>query len=88
VDGSLGAAAPRIGPNAITRVAEALHAAGGEALARQVFGTAGLAHRLSDPPSAMVPDFEVERLHAALRAELGLTRARAIGWQAGRLTAE
>lgn len=88
MDGSLGAAAPRIGPNAVTRVAEALAAAEGEAAAERVFLAAGLLHRLAAPPTEMVPEAEVARLHAALRRELGLARARAIGREAGRLTAE
>jgi divinyl protochlorophyllide a 8-vinyl-reductase len=65
------AVAGRIGPNAITRVAEALRAAGGEALARREFGAAGLSVYLAAPPSAMVDEEEVVRLHRALRADLG-----------------
>jgi divinyl protochlorophyllide a 8-vinyl-reductase len=79
---------PLIGPNAITRVAEALATVPGGATARRIFHRAGLDHRLATPPAAMVPDVEVAALHAALRAELGLEEARAVGRLAGRLTAE
>ena len=72
----------RIGPNAITRVAEAL----GAPLSAAVFQRAGLAHYLQSPPQRMIPEQEVSDLHQALRAELGCDQARQIGWQAGRLT--
>jgi divinyl protochlorophyllide a 8-vinyl-reductase len=74
-----------IGPNAVTRVAEAL-AARGEAVRRRVFEAAGLAHRLAVPPEEMVPDADVARLHHALRETLGLAAAIDVGREAGRLT--
>ncbi|WP_372621416.1 bacteriochlorophyll 4-vinyl reductase [Falsiroseomonas sp.] len=73
----------RIGPNAVTRLAEAL----GPALADAVFRAAGLAHRLRDPPGRMVPELEVTALHRALRAMLGEEGAVAASAEAGRLTA-
>jgi len=52
------AASPaRIGPNAITRVAEALNARFGSAV--DVFADAGLAHYLAAPPEQMVDEREV-----------------------------
>jgi divinyl protochlorophyllide a 8-vinyl-reductase len=75
--------AGRIGPNAVTRLAEAL----GPELARAVFGAAGLAHRLVDPPGRMVPEAEVIALHRALRHLLGGAEAEDVAREAGRLTA-
>lgn len=82
-DGHVAGAGARIGPNALTRVAEAL----GPEDAARVFAAAGLSHRLATPPDTMVPEDEVVALHQALRRELGITRARAAGREAGRLTA-
>jgi divinyl protochlorophyllide a 8-vinyl-reductase len=81
-------AAGRIGPNAVTRIAEALASQGGAALCRHVFSTAGLAHHLGTPPEAMVPDEDVARLHQAMIGHLGLAAAAAVSKQAGHLTAE
>ncbi len=74
-----------IGPNAVTRLAEALAAMGG-GIERLVFEDAGLSHHLSHPPDAMVADDEVARLHAALRRRLGREAACEVGREAGRLT--
>jgi divinyl protochlorophyllide a 8-vinyl-reductase len=81
------AAAGRIGPNAVTRLAEAL-AKAGDGAAERVFASAGLLRHLAQPPVEMVPDEDVADLHAALRRELGLQRAAAIADRAGRLTAD
>lgn len=77
------AIAGRIGPNAITRVAEAL----GPVRAPPVFRHAGLAAYLASPPQAMVDEGEVIALHAALRADLGEAEARRVADDAGRRTA-
>ncbi|RVT52573.1 bacteriochlorophyll 4-vinyl reductase [Rubrivivax albus] len=77
------AIAGRIGPNAITRVAEAL----GPVRAPPVFRHAGLAAYLQSPPQAMVDEREVIALHAALRADLGDAEARRVADDAGRRTA-
>jgi divinyl protochlorophyllide a 8-vinyl-reductase len=77
------ATAGHIGPNAITRVAEAL----GPARARQVFRRAGLAAYLEAPPQAMVDEREVTALHVALRTDLGEAEARRVAADAGRRTA-
>jgi divinyl protochlorophyllide a 8-vinyl-reductase len=76
-------AAGRIGPNAITRVAEAL----GRDAARGVFRAAAIEARLDAPPDRMVPESEVIALHRALRASLGEREAAAVTRHAGRLTA-
>ena len=77
------AAPHRIGPNAITRVAEAL----GPGLAAPVFQRAGLGAYLAAPPQAMVDEREVMALHAALRATLGDAQAQRVAAEAGRRTA-
>jgi len=77
----------RIGPNAVTRLAEAMEDLGGDE-ARRVFAAAGLLHHLDHPPEAMVPDADVALLHAALREQLGARRATSVGDRAGRLTAD
>ncbi len=79
--------AARIGPNAITRVAEALIVGGGPGLARQVFERAGLAAYLRDPPGQMVDEAEVTRLHCELRGLLGAPAAAAVARDAGLRTA-
>jgi divinyl protochlorophyllide a 8-vinyl-reductase len=83
MDGFVPAAAGRIGPNAVTRLAEAL----GEGRAAAVFGAAGLAGRLAEPPGRMVPEAEVIALHRAARALLGEAEAAAAAREAGVLTA-
>lgn len=79
----MNASAGRIGPNAITRVAEVLD----PAVARRVFAHAGLARYVDAPPEDMVDEREVIALHAALRADLGEDNARRIAAEAGRRTA-
>lgn len=78
----------RIGPNAITRVAEALSARLGDAGVRRVFRDAGLTAYVDAPPQAMVDEAEVIALHAALRHDLGTDSARVVAADAGRRTAE
>lgn len=82
--GAATAPGARIGPNAITRVAEAL----GRDRAPRVFAVAGLAHHLRAPPEAMVDETEVVRLHRALRGVLGDREARRIARRAGELTGD
>ncbi|MFP4077153.1 MAG: bacteriochlorophyll 4-vinyl reductase [Halochromatium sp.] len=79
-------AVARIGPNAITRVAEALVAARGSAA--DVFGAAGLTHYLDEPPEAMVDERDVTALQQALRAQLDAETARGIGHDAGLRTGD
>lgn len=78
----------RIGPNAITRLAEALTAHGGNGLTASVFARAGLARYLDTPPEAMVDEAEVARLHAALASRLQHDANIAIARDAGRRTAD
>jgi divinyl protochlorophyllide a 8-vinyl-reductase len=81
------AAAGRIGPNAVTRLAEAITALDGAAEAEDVFAAAGLSRHLAQPPTAMVRDEEVAALHTALRARAGEAHAARIAWDAGARTA-
>jgi len=80
--------AARIGPNAITRVAEVLQSRFGDSAAKALFGSAGLAAYLARPPEDMVDEAEVACLHRCLRAELGTDLAREVGRAAGIRTAD
>jgi divinyl protochlorophyllide a 8-vinyl-reductase len=80
--------AARIGPNAITRLAEVLPAIAGTDRAEQVFAAAGLLGHWRRPPQAMVDEAEVARLHAAMRALLGPGAARIAARAAGTRTAD
>lgn len=63
----------RIGPNAISRVAEALSAVEGAQLVDRVFRAANLERYLSNGPSQMIDEAEVARLHRAIRDALAMT---------------
>jgi len=78
----------QIGPNAITRVAEAMRSHLGEQATAELFGSIQLQSYLAQPPQAMVPQDDVSRLHARLRAALGPEEARRIGREAGRRTGD
>jgi len=78
----------RIGPNSITRLAEALSAVEGANTANRLFTSVGLGRYLVDPPEDMVDERETQALHIALRAALGTQRARTLGWIAGQRTAD
>ena len=80
--------AGKIGPNSVTRVAEALRAVEGDNTAHRLFHGAGLGAHLDSPPEDMVDERDAEALHAALRTTLGTRRARTIGWIAGQRTAD
>lgn len=82
------AAAGRIGPNAITRMAEALTAAFGPGRTEDLFRSAGLAAHLEAPPQHMVDEDEVTRLHAAVRASLASPDRRRVAIDAGRRTGD
>lgn len=82
------APAARIGPNAITRVAQALQDLLGAAAAQRVFERAQLAHYLAVPPSSMVNEAEVQRLHQALRAECDAAMVRRVARLAGERTGD
>lgn len=76
-----------IGPNAITRVAEALDALSTSAVKVRLFEGAGLSRYLINAPLAPVPETEVAALHSSLFNELPEQEARRIARRAGELTA-
>jgi divinyl protochlorophyllide a 8-vinyl-reductase len=76
----------RIGPNAVTRLAEAAEAAMGRGETRALFAAAGLERHLDAPPGRMVAEGEVVALHAALAARWP-GAARRIAADAGARTA-
>jgi divinyl protochlorophyllide a 8-vinyl-reductase len=88
VSAAAGRAPGRIGPNAITRVAEVLPGLAGAGAAERVFARAGLLPHLQRPPQTMVDETEVARLHATLRDQLGDAQARAVARAAGTSTGD
>jgi divinyl protochlorophyllide a 8-vinyl-reductase len=76
-----------IGPNAITRIVEALDQVESPQSIRRIFRASGLEMYLSQQPTDMVDEHEVMRLHHVLHDELGDRRARSVGRIAGHLTA-
>jgi divinyl protochlorophyllide a 8-vinyl-reductase len=78
----------RIGPNAITRVAQALRVEIGDPATRAVFARAALDDRLDEPPTAMVDEAEVRRLHVVLLDAVGAPRAARVARAAGALTGD
>jgi len=82
------ATAGKIGPNAITRAAEALRAQAGEIATIKLFRAAGLSHYLEAPPEQMVDECEVVALHGAMRDLLGPEAARHASYAAGMRTAD
>lgn len=58
----------RIGPNAVTRLAEAAAARMGDAACAALFAAAGLGHHLARPPETMVDEADVMALHRTLAA--------------------
>jgi divinyl protochlorophyllide a 8-vinyl-reductase len=78
----------RIGPNAITRVAEALLADVGASLTVSIFDRAGLEAYLAKPPQQMVDETEVARLHLLLREALDTATARRVAIDAGHRTGD
>lgn len=78
----------RIGPNAVTRLAEALDELHGPPVTDAVFGAAGLLRYRQAPPSAMVDEAVVTSLHAALRRTLTPEETATVARRAGALTGD
>ena len=78
----------RVGPNAITRVGEALDALYGRATTYAVFADAGLTQYLDAWPQAMVDEGEVAGLNRALHAHLPEASFRRVAADAGRRTGD
>ena len=77
-----------IGPNAVTRVAEALRELGPETAVRAIFRRAGVERHLDYPPTRMVDERDVAALHCAMVDLLGAAEAARISSLAGRLTGD
>jgi divinyl protochlorophyllide a 8-vinyl-reductase len=90
----MNAAAPQlirpkqIGPNAVTRVAEALHEIEGDQAPAAIFRLAALEKYLVSPPQFMVDEGEVAALHRVLHTAFDRERARRVAQMAGRKTAD
>lgn len=78
----------KIGPNAITRVKEALDAAFGAAASAEAFRNAGLSALWVKPPTQMVDERDVQALFQALHRSLGAPTAEKITYAAGLRTAD
>jgi divinyl protochlorophyllide a 8-vinyl-reductase len=81
------AVAGRIGPNALTRMAEALQVALGPGPAQELLAACGLPRLLDSPPAAMVDEEVVRRLHRAVADALDPATAEAVARDAGLRTA-
>lgn len=77
--------ASRIGPNAVTRLAEVLTARHGAQAAADLFAAAGLSHHIAAPPERMVAEADVVALHRALAGRFP-AEAEAIAADAGART--
>jgi divinyl protochlorophyllide a 8-vinyl-reductase len=78
----------QIGPNAVTRVEEALREIEGKAAPVAIFREAALEKYLASPPLAMVDELEVVALHRVLHTAFNGERARKVAQIAGRKTAD
>jgi divinyl protochlorophyllide a 8-vinyl-reductase len=78
----------RIGPNAVTQLIPALQAGGFGSLTDRIFTAATAPDWLIEPPSAMVDERRVARLHRTVRAMIGPEQSVAVMAGAGRLTAD
>jgi divinyl protochlorophyllide a 8-vinyl-reductase len=78
----------KVGPNAVTQVAAALRAAGGDALAQHVFDAAQLTNALAAPPEKMIDQGLAARLHDTVRLTLPAKDAAQIAADAGTRTAD
>jgi divinyl protochlorophyllide a 8-vinyl-reductase len=86
--GAPAAPAGRVGPNAITRVGEALDALRGRSTTLAVFADAGLTRYLDAWPGEMVDEREVAALNRALHAGLPEADFRRVAADAGRRTGD
>ena len=75
--------AGRIGPNAITQLEAVLLERLGQAETARLFANAGVAHYLGQPPTTMVDERDVARLHHQVRIALPAPTAREILLEAG-----
>ncbi len=78
----------KIGPNAVTRVAEALQEKYGATVCRDVFAAAGLERHLQTTPTQMVDESDAALLQRALVDVLGFEAASLVARRAGELTGD
>lgn len=78
----------RIGPNAITRMAEAATQLHGSDCCDALFVECGMQHYRARPPQAMVDERDVMHLHAVARRCLGMAAYRRVARLAGELTGQ
>jgi len=78
----------KIGPNAVTRLAEALRELHDASICRGVFAAAGLERHLETAPTEMVDENDAARLHRALVDALGVEAATRVAQRAGGLTGD
>jgi divinyl protochlorophyllide a 8-vinyl-reductase len=78
----------KIGPNAITRVAETLRVEIGDSRTASFFATAGLLDYYLSPPETMVDEDHVARLHRQLRIAFEAKDAIHVSRSAGLKTAD
>lgn len=78
----------RIGPNAVTQLLAALRAAGQASLLPELVAIAGGADWLAHPPTDMIEERAVARLHQAVRRSLPSEQAGRLMADAGRRTAD
>jgi divinyl protochlorophyllide a 8-vinyl-reductase len=81
-------AVARMGPNAILQMGAALGQLLGSDARARLYRNAGLEGYLREPPGHMVPEAEVQALHAALRAELAPGVVRELSRRAGATTGD
>ncbi|WP_448578014.1 bacteriochlorophyll 4-vinyl reductase [Thermaurantiacus sp.] len=81
-------ARPRIGPNAVTQLAEAARILGAEAIVGNAFRRSGHAVWFDRPPQDMLDEADVAAVHEALWCEAPADVARALVVEAGRRTAD
>ncbi|MDJ0738597.1 MAG: bacteriochlorophyll 4-vinyl reductase [Gammaproteobacteria bacterium] len=77
-----------IGPNAITRMAEALTQLADSGFCDALFAECAMQHYRAQPPQSMVDERDVIRLHAVARQRLGMAAYRPVARRAGELTGE
>ena len=78
----------RIGPNAVLQLMAALKAAGLTRLSAPAFAAAGVAEWLDTPPTTMVEEHRVARLHQTVRSVAPEGEGMLLMAEAGRLTAD
>jgi divinyl protochlorophyllide a 8-vinyl-reductase len=76
----------RIGPNAITRMAEAMSGLHGAEVCQRVFDAAGLSFYLASPPESMLDEAHVIALHQAARTHFTVDAYAEVARLAGELT--